>query len=107
MRLRRERAQDPMRRLVMQLRAAAANIHIAPAREMAAREARLIPQTFAERMPNTTKGKVARWARAAMSGLPKVPADERAEMAETLRGFATILDGREPVHAAAQRRVSA
>lgn len=82
---------DPMEQLVLALRVAAANIYSPPSREHAAREARLIAQTYAERMPNTALGKVAKAARAALANLPKLEPEDRDDVAKSLRAFAATL----------------
>jgi len=82
-----------MRQLVTALRAAARDIDIPAARQTARSDADAIPETWAERLPNTVTGKVARLARALLKNLSAI--EDRGEAADTLRAFADTLDNKQ------------
>lgn len=85
--------KNPMRQLVMALRSAARYIDVPAARACAKTDAEQIPETWAERLPNTVTGKVAKLARALLLNLENNYAPGHADMtAETLRCFADALD---------------
>lgn len=81
------------RRFILAIRSAAANIFVPEARRIAARDAKLIPKVFVERMPNTIKGRIAASARQTMRELEDTT-DTQAlrEMAQALRAYAGILE---------------
>jgi hypothetical protein len=82
-----------MRELIIQARAAAAQIDNAQARRIAAREADRIPLTAQERA-HGRKGEVAKLARAHMRRLPDMPREEYPNAISVLRNCADALDSR-------------
>lgn len=93
------RPLDPRLRLIIALRAAAKNIGLDVAHRTAAQDAERIPKIYAERLPATLKGRIARQARALMAQLPALGRDELGDAAIAMRAFADILatDGPSPV----------
>ena len=88
---RRHRQTSPLTRLILEARAAAAQIEQPAARELAAREAKSIPVTRVE-LRASLKGKVAKHVRGLMERLPTMadPA-ERQDVATLLREMADVL----------------
>jgi len=80
-----------MLELIVAIRVAAAQIHIEPARNKAARDAEAIRQTFAEKYPNTVKGRLAKQARALMRALPDLCAEDLPSVALQLREIGEVL----------------
>jgi hypothetical protein len=89
----RQRRENPLKRLVAEMRAAAAQIEEPVARIVAAREAGRIPLTMVERQ-FSKRGECARLARKILSRLPELDCEERAVAARHLRGYAEILESR-------------
>lgn len=89
--MRYRRQISPLLRLIIEMRALARH-YDQPAYHAAARcAAETLPPCFAERMPGTIKGSIAKQARKLMIAMGQLPGDERVIAAETLRGFADIL----------------
>jgi hypothetical protein len=96
MRMLQKRRSNPAHDLALAMRIAAAQIECAPARAAAARDANAIPLLFAERMPNTVIGQLARSGRAIMRSLERMAPEDRPHAAEHLREIAAVIDAPRP-----------
>lgn len=96
---------NPARELAMAMRVAAAQIECAPARAAAAREADAIPLLFAEKMPNTDVGRMARTGRVLMRNLGAMAPEDRPDAAKHLREIAGVIDAPPPPDKAARTSV--
>jgi hypothetical protein len=89
----RVRRYDPLRDLILSLRAAAAQIDQPVARAIAARKATAIPRTLTERA-HGRKAMLAGLGRAQMRALPDLPPERWADARSVLRAAADALDSR-------------